>query len=253
MQPAAPQQPAYGQQPANPYGQPGQPQAQNPYGQPQAANPYGQPGQPQAANPYGQPQAQNPYGQAPAQNPYGQPQAQANPYGQQPNPYGLPQQDLPGPLDDIARRFQSAPGTIFGIPVSKLYEPGFQRRVLFLAGVALVATIVLPLSVSPAMVFPFSSGIPKWDFMIWPLIAGGGYLLSPWRRLTCALVRRHVLQWLPLGISFFGIFMVGGGGGRMGGGAAYYPATPRWCSGCRPIAAAGSGRADHHRGRRRLS
>jgi hypothetical protein len=193
MQPAAPQQPAYGQPQTNPYGQP-------------QANPYGQPGQPPAQNPYGQPPAQNPYGQPQAQNPYGQPQAQA--YGQQPNPYGLPQQDLPGPLDDIARRFQSAPGTILGMPISKLYEPGFQRKVLFLAGVALLATIVLPIMVSPTMVFPFSSGVPKWDGLIWPLIAAGGYLLVA---AAPAEMRKNVppivLQWLPFGISFAGIFM----------------------------------------------
>ncbi|MEL4357470.1 MULTISPECIES: RDD family protein [unclassified Luteococcus] len=83
-----------GQPPANPYGQPAQPQqpAADPYGQP-SANPYSQPAQPQqpAADPYGQPSA-NPYGQ-PAQ-PYGQPMPQepyAQPtYGQQAyaQPYG---------------------------------------------------------------------------------------------------------------------------------------------------------------------
>jgi len=66
------QQPPYGQNPANPYGQPQQP---NPYGQPQP--PYGQPQpaygqQPPPGGQYPQP----PYGQQP---PPGQP-----PYGQQP-------------------------------------------------------------------------------------------------------------------------------------------------------------------------
>ena len=56
------QQPPYGQNPANPYGQ--QP---NPYGQPQ--QPYGQPSAPPR----------------PGQPPYGQ---QPPPYGQQPPPYG---------------------------------------------------------------------------------------------------------------------------------------------------------------------
>ena len=63
------QQPPYGQNPQNPYGQPQQPysQPQQPYGQPSAARPaqpYGQP------TPYGQP-PQQPYGQAPGQQPYG--------------------------------------------------------------------------------------------------------------------------------------------------------------------------------------
>jgi hypothetical protein len=73
----------YGQPAPNPYGQP----APNPYGQP-APNPYGQP----APNPYGQP-APNPYEQPPnpyaqQQNAYGQPQQAPNPYGQPQNPYG---------------------------------------------------------------------------------------------------------------------------------------------------------------------
>jgi uncharacterized protein YbjQ (UPF0145 family) len=69
------QQPPYGQNPGNPYGQ--QP---GPYGQ-QPQQPYGQPSagrQPQP--PY--PGQQGPYGQYPPQQPYGQPPQ--GPYGQQP-------------------------------------------------------------------------------------------------------------------------------------------------------------------------
>lgn len=73
------QQPPYGQNPPQPYGQP---QAPNPYGPPPP--PYGRPGQP----PYGQPQP--PYGQPGPPNPYGQ-QPGPNPYGQQPG------QGQPGP------------------------------------------------------------------------------------------------------------------------------------------------------------
>jgi len=73
------QQPPYGQNPANPYGQPQQP---NPYGQPQPPRPpqppYGQPGQPA---PYGQ---QPPPGGQYPQPPYGQPQPGQPAYGQQP-------------------------------------------------------------------------------------------------------------------------------------------------------------------------
>ena len=74
------QQPPYGQNPANPYGQP-----QNPYGQPQGQPPrppqppYGQPGQPA---PYGQ--QPPPGGQYPPQPQYGQPQPGQPAYGQQP-------------------------------------------------------------------------------------------------------------------------------------------------------------------------
>ena len=77
-----------------PYG--GQPQQPGPYGQPGGPGPYGQ--QPQAPQPgYGHPQ------QAPPQQPgYGYPQqtppgAPPQPgYGQQPQPYGVPQPPAPG-------------------------------------------------------------------------------------------------------------------------------------------------------------
>jgi len=70
------QQPPYGQNPGNPYGQ----QQPGPYSQP-PQQPYGQPSagrQPQP--PY--PGQQGPYGQYPPQQPYGQPPQ--GPYGQQP-------------------------------------------------------------------------------------------------------------------------------------------------------------------------
>ncbi|HEX2689613.1 MAG TPA: hypothetical protein VHN14_23505, partial [Kofleriaceae bacterium] len=246
-----PQANPYGQPPsqpqANPYGQP-QPQA-NPYGQPQPqANPYGQP-QPQA-NPYGQPQPQaNPYGQ-PQANPYGQPQAnpygqpQANPYGQSQQPAGYPQpgggypqasnpfapapQDAPGAHNDLLGRLpQSAPGTIFGFPVARLRDPGLQKKILFLAGVALVASIAVPFSIDP-MIFAWSGG--GFEFFLWPLISGAAYLL-----LTAApadlraKVPPVVLQWIPFAVAYAGIFIshmgfgfVMRGGGGMGGAGGLY-------------------------------
>lgn len=247
-QPAQPQNP-YGQpQPANPYGQPPQPQGfgqpQQPYGQPQPAQPYGQPQQPQGfgqpQQPYGQPQQpygqpQQPYGQPQQpQQPYGQPQ-QAQPYGQpqpqgfggpQPgypqaaNPFAPPQQDLPGPLDNMARHIpQSAPGTIFGIPVARLRDAALQRQVLLIAGIALLASIVIPISTGPT-IFPFSSGVPKWDFLVWPIIAGGAYLLVA---AAPPNVRQNVppvvLHWIPFAVSFVGLFVLGSlSAGPAGGG-----------------------------------
>ncbi len=238
-------QPGYGQPPGAPqgFGQPpgqpgyGQPQGQPGYGQPPAQPGFGQQpggfGQQPGQSGFGQPAGQPGYGQPPGQpgfgqqpgygQPPGQPafgQQQGYPQGQ--NPYAAPQQDLPGPLDDMARKLpQSAPGTIFGFPVSQLRDPNVQRKILFLAGVALLASIVVPLMTSPKLIFPFSSGIPKWDFLIWPIISGGAYLLvaaaPPDIR---AKVPPAVLQWIPFGVSFAGIFMVGGGGGGAGGFAA---------------------------------
>src|SRR3569832_223449 len=126
-----PQPPAYGQPPQQqqPYGQPqqpggfGQPQAPA-YGQPPQQPAYGQPQQPA----YGQPQPPA-YGQ-PRQPGYGQPQqgfgGPQSGYSLAPNPFAPPQQDMPGPLDNMARHIpSSAPGTIFGIPVARHRDPGF--------------------------------------------------------------------------------------------------------------------------------
>ncbi|HET9627432.1 MAG TPA: hypothetical protein VFP84_39005 [Kofleriaceae bacterium] len=263
FQPPQAQNP-YGQpqapQAQNPYGQPQAPQAQNPYGQPQAPqaqNPYGQPqsaGIPgQAQNPYGQPQsggipgqAQNPYGQPQAQNPYGQPQAQ-NPYAQQaPSPYpqapaGYPQQGgypqatnpfaasqadaQPHHHNDLLGKLpQSAPGTILGIPVSRLRDPTLQKRVLFLAGVALIISIAVPYTLDP---LTFSWSIGGFEGFIWPIISGAAYLL-----LTAApadlraKVPPVVLQWIPFGVAYAGIFIthmgLGVAGTGVGSGGSLY-------------------------------
>jgi hypothetical protein len=248
--PAGPQPGGYAPQPPG-YGQPA---AQAPYGAPQSAPPggygqqpqgfgatpgapagYGQPqapGYPQGAGggAYGAPPQQPPqaYGGPPQGNPYGAPQAPdgygAPPggfggpqpgYPQAPQGYGAPPQGLPGPLDDMARRLPvSPPGTLFGFPIQRLRDPSLQKKILFIAGVALVASIVLPIATSPALVFPFSSGVPKWELMIWPLIAGGAYLLVA---AAPADLRRNippvVLQWIPFGVAFAGIAMLGGAPG----------------------------------------
>jgi hypothetical protein len=235
------QQPGFGQPPQQPpgFGQPagqpgyGQPGQQSGFGQPAQQSGFGQPagqpgyGQPAAANPYGQPA--NPYGQPqPGQPGYGQPgygQPAGQPgFGQQPgypqaaNPYAQPQGDMPGPLDDMARKLpQSAPGTIFGFPVAKLRDATIQRKILFLAGVALIASIVIPYRLDP-MVFAWDMP-SKFETLIWPIIAGGAYLL-----LTAAppdirqRVPPAVLQWLPFGVAFAGVFITKMGFGSMFGG-----------------------------------
>ena len=214
-------QPApYGQpQPPQGFGAP--PQQPAPYGQPQQPQGFGAP-QPQPA-PYGQPQPpQQPYGQP--QQPPGYPQAQpgfgaAPGYPQAPNPYAQPQEQHHhhGGLDNLAHRLpQSAPGTLFGFPISKLRDPSLQKKILFIAGVALLASVVLPLQTSPKMAFPFSEGVPKWDFMIWPIIAGGCYLLVA---AAPANIRQNVppvvLQWIPFAVSFLGLFMIFNGAGNL--------------------------------------
>jgi hypothetical protein len=129
-------------------------------------------------------------------------------------------------MDDIARRLpQSAPGTVFGIPIATLRDANLQRKALFLLGVALLASIVVPMTLSPTtFVWSFPE---KFKPMIYPIIAGGAYLLvaaaPPDIR---ARVPPVVLQWLPFGISFLGIQLTGiGGVAALGGGSlggAYY-------------------------------
>jgi hypothetical protein len=126
---------------------------------------------------------------------------------------------------------QSAPGTIFGFSVSRLRDPGLQKKILFLAGVALIASVVVPFAVSPSLVFPWSGG--GFEFFLWPIISGAAYLL-----LTAApqdiraKVPPVVLQWIPFGVAYAGIFishmgfgflaMGGGGMAGMGGAGGLY-------------------------------
>ena len=119
-----------------------------------------------------------------------------------------PQQDLPGPIDNIARGLpQFAPGTILGIPVSRLADVGLQKKILFMAGIALVVSIVVPVTISP-LVFPFQGG-NFGTMVLWPLIVGGAYLLVA---AAPASMRQSippaVIQWIPFGGSYLGLLMV---------------------------------------------
>jgi hypothetical protein len=215
-----PQQPQQFQQPQQPGfpppQQPGYPQAQQGFGQPQGFPPPQQPPQQQFGQPqqqFGQQPPQQQFGQQPQQfgqqpQQFGQPQQQPQQMGgypqQQPG-FGVPQQDLPGPLDDIARKLpSSAPGTIMGIPVSRLRDVSLQKKVLFLAGVALVASIIVPYRLSP-LTFPFTG---HFTAILWPIIAGAAYLLLTIAPADMrAKVPPVVLHWLPFGVSYTGVFI----------------------------------------------
>ena len=229
-----PPQQNYGQPPqfGGPPQQPGFPPPQQNYGQPpQFGGPPQQPGFPPPQQPgFGQPPQQfgQPQGFPPPQPGYpppgggfgGQPQGgfpPAQPQYPAAGGFGMaPQQDLPGPLDNMARGLpQSAPGTIFGIPVARLRDVGLQRTVLFMAGVALIASIVVPTSISK-LTFPFSDdspirglGIGMFGGVIFPIIAGGAYLLVA---AAPAELRQKVppivIQWLPFGVSILGVLML---------------------------------------------
>jgi hypothetical protein len=99
---------------------------------------------------------------------------------------------------------QSAPGTIFGIPVSRLRDAGMQRMILFFGGIALVVSIVVPMSFSPFRM-PVKDAF-NWKGVIFPIVAGGAYLLVA---AAPENIRKQippvVIQWIPFGISMWGI------------------------------------------------
>jgi hypothetical protein len=128
-----------------------------------------------------------------------------------------PQQDLPGPLDNMARGLpSSAPGTILGFPVSRLRDPAIQKKVLFLCGAGLLIAAVLPFSFSP---FAGSWSMSPFHFLVWPLLAGAAYVFvaaapaEMQQKMPPAL-----LQWLPFSVSFIGVSILG----TQGGGAAAF-------------------------------
>jgi hypothetical protein len=129
----------------------------------------------------------------------------------------------------------SAPGTIFGFPVARLRDPAVQKKFLLLAGIALVASIFVPFNLSP-FIGAWSEYVPKFEFLIWPIVSGGAYLLLTMAPADMrAKVPPVVLHWLPFGVAYAGIFishmgfgffgLAGGGGGgfggMMGGGGLY--------------------------------
>ena len=134
------------------------------------------------------------------------------------DPFAAPQQDLPGPLDDLARRLpQSKPGTLFGVPLSTLRDVSVQKSLMLIAGIALIAAVFVPWQLSPTQMSWDMRGMDgdKMIFsqVVWPLIAGAVYLL-----LTAAPpdMRKNippiVLQWLPFGVALLGIAITRAGG-----------------------------------------
>lgn len=139
---------------------------------------------------------------------------------------GPPAGNLPGPMDDFARRLpQSAPGTVFGVPLSKLRDVGIQRTALTILGIALLVSIVVPFSLSP---FNWAFKNNMFRGLVWPLVAGAAYLLVA---MAPPDIRNKVppvvLQWLPFGVSYAGVLINGLGislpGIGMPGFNALYP------------------------------
>ena len=111
-------------------------------------------------------------------------------------------------MDDWARSLpQSKPGTLFGVPLAKLRDPGLQRMALMFLGAALLVAIFIPARFSP-MTFAWKGHIFRG--MIWPLLAAASYLLvSVAPKDIRDKVPPIVLEWLPFGVSFIGVIVNG--------------------------------------------
>jgi hypothetical protein len=135
----------------------------------------------------------------PQQPAYGAPQGgwQQPPHGGGNDPLGNLAGRLPG----------SAPGTIFGIPIARLRDPSLEAKLLMVAGIALLASIFIPLSTSPT-VFVWDG--PKFKGLVWPIIAGLSYLLVAFAPASLRQsIPPVVMKWLPFGIAFASIILLG--------------------------------------------
>ncbi|MEZ4369067.1 MAG: hypothetical protein R2939_22710, partial [Kofleriaceae bacterium] len=202
-----------------------------PQGYPPAQGAAPQPGYP--PGPQGYPPAQG----APPQAHPGYPGAQPNYPAAE---FGVaPQAQMPGPLDDIARALPSSkPGTILGFPVARLSDPAFQKKVLFIAGIAIFVSIFIPLFSMPTGrnssklffgwtsldVGPISIGPSKFRFLVWPFLAAAAYLgIAAAPAHIKAKIPPMVQQWLPFTVAYLGVFLTYMGMSVMGALMAMNP------------------------------
>ncbi|HUH05837.1 MAG TPA: hypothetical protein VML75_27800 [Kofleriaceae bacterium] len=195
------------QQPPGGYGGPPQQQPPGGYGGPPQQGQI-QPQMPPQMQPQMQPQGG--YGGPPPQ----QQQPQGG-YGAQPQGgYGGPPQQMHGGPQGggfpwAGKAPTSKPGTLFGIPLSTLRNQKLETTALLVAGGLLLLGLILPWSTKPTM-FAWSEGVPKFTFLIWPIIAAAGYLavaLSP--KAVKDNIPPVVLKWVPFGIALISIGIVG--------------------------------------------
>ena len=169
--------------------------------------------QPEARVPEGQDQAAPAASPAPAAPSPQEQQWRGQEETTQPQPPSSEAEEYIDPLASLAQRLpQSEPGTLFGIPMATLRDQVFEKRMLYLCGIALVVAAFLPWGFSP-LIFAWSEYSPTFEFFVLPLIVGGSYLLV-------AAAPSHIkekvppllLKWLPFLCSFFGLGVVGIGG-----------------------------------------
>lgn len=93
--------------------------------------------------------------------------------------------------------------TLLRIPISRLGERSWQRRILLVAGIALLASIVLPVSLSPLKFAWMPRGMSAatervlaaiFAGAVWPTITGGTYVIvARWLR-TATVAERHTSE-----------------------------------------------------------
>lgn len=186
------------------------------------AGSYEPPGQVQPQG-YGQPQAHSHVAAAAptvAHPPISQQPASPGQAGATPGAAYAPQHPSPPPAGGSDHSHASAhspprepmalaplAGSILGFPIQRIADAALQRKVLWVAGIALLASVVIPYHVDPTF---FAWNFPdKFAPLIWPVIAGAAYLLIT---AAPAHLRQNippaVLRWLPFAVSLIGI-MVG--------------------------------------------
>lgn len=171
---------------------------------------------------------QPPVPEAPPQS-FGSPAEQANPYVQPPPPvhaapppehppaspqipsgsYGH-ESNIPPPAQPTTAVSRAPVLAIAGVgkslPLERLRDPGLEHKVVLIAGIALLASIVIPYSIDPT-IFPWKWG-DTFGQIVWPIIAGCAYLLvtaaPPDLRKN---VPSAVLQWIPFAVPVIGLLV----------------------------------------------
>tara|TARA_R110002073_G_scaffold24260_11_gene82184 strand:- start:6192 stop:7469 length:1278 start_codon:yes stop_codon:yes gene_type:complete len=133
---------------------------------------------------------------------------------------GAPQMGQPGgdAISNLAARLPgSAPGTLFGIPLATLRDQALETKVLFIAGIALLVSVVIPLmhfsmGDQSKTIFVWTEGVAKFPNMIWPIIAAAVYLFVAKAPADLkSNIPPMVLKWAPFTVAFLGLGIGGWG------------------------------------------
>jgi hypothetical protein len=147
-----------------------------------------------------------------------QPAFQQQPQGYPPQQQA-PQQGGPGFL---AYAPKSKPGTLFGIPLATLRDQALERKALIICGLLIAGGIFIPWMTGPTV---WSWKLPKFTFLIWPIIASAMYLLVGFSPTAVRqAVPQVVMKWVPFSVALISIGIIGITVeimmAKMGGGAA---------------------------------